>query len=69
MMTQCCKDCQERHEACWGHCEKYQEAKAKHEAARQARAKQLATDRAARDIQYHGLTKWREDKQKRRLKY
>ena len=38
-----CKDCEERHDVCHDHCEKYQEYKKERELIRKARAESVAT--------------------------
>lgn len=40
-----CKDCQDRHQACWQHCEKYIKAKQAHMDKTRARAEQKKMER------------------------
>lgn len=54
-----CFQCLDRHTACWGTCEKYAEEKAKHDEARKARQRELANDKDIRDVQYHGLKRYK----------
>lgn len=54
-ITECCKNCPDRHEACWGSCSKYQQAKAQHEKQKQARAQAINRNCAINSVQYHGL--------------
>ena len=42
-MIWCCKDCQERHYACHGHCEKYIQQKAEHDRMKAGADKKSAT--------------------------
>lgn len=62
MMTKICKDCSDRHPACWGSCPKYLEAKAKHDEIKRARAQDLENCKAINDVQYHGLAKWKKER-------
>ena len=54
-ITECCKGCPDRHEACWGSCPKYQHAKAEHDKQKQARAQAINRNCALNSVQYHGL--------------
>ena len=54
-ITDVCKNCPDRHEACWGGCPKYQQAKAEHDKQKQARAQAINRNCALNSVQYHGL--------------
>lgn len=62
MFDDVCKDCTERHQACWGSCSRYLEAKAKHDRVRQAAAKDRERNSALNHVQYHGLHKYKKEK-------
>lgn len=63
-LTKVCKDCPDRHPACWGSCPKYLEAKAEHEAVKQAYAKDRAADSLISGVQYYGLRRWQKERNK-----
>jgi len=50
-----CRDCGERSPGCHGSCEKYLDAREKHEALMDKWNKKGKADRAARCVQYYGL--------------
>lgn len=64
-MTDVCKNCPDRHPACWGDCPKYQQAKAEHDKRKQAQQKANETRVIINAVQYNGLKKHRKDKQRR----
>lgn len=64
-MTKACKGCTERHPACWGECPKYLEARAKHEKLKQAEAKRIEATCAIKDVQFHGLAKYKKDRRRK----
>lgn len=53
--TSPCKDCAERHPACWGHCERYLAVKAARDACREERWK----SNIARNVLAEGCIKAR----------
>lgn len=64
-ITDVCKNCPDRHPACWGGCPKYQQAKAEYEKRKQAQQKANETRVIINDVQYNGLKKHRKDKLRR----
>lgn len=50
-----CRDCEERFPVCHGSCERYLEAREKHEALMDEWNKKNKADREARCVQYYGL--------------
>lgn len=54
-MNSVCYKCEERHEACWGSCDRYQEAKAIADAQRKARQQAVVERSALNHVQYYGL--------------
>lgn len=63
-MTNVCKDCQERHTACWGTCPKYLEAKKEVDAIKKKRLDDVLTASAIGEAQYHGMKRCRNRKVK-----
>lgn len=62
MITNVCKDCDERHTACWGDCAKYQQAKAEHEKQKQARSQAINRNCALNSVQYNGLKRKKKER-------
>ena len=58
-MKMVCFKCSDRHTACWSTCERYAEEKARHDAVRIARQRELTNDKGIRDVQYHGLKRYK----------
>lgn len=56
-----CKGCQERHTACWDHCEKYQKEKAENERRR-------ALERADRSVRNYVCDEIRKSQNARAIK-
>ena len=61
-ITDVCKNCPDRHTACWGGCPKYQQAKAEHEKRKQARQQHHNTSSAINSVQYHGLKRKKKER-------
>ena len=61
-MTDVCKNCPDRHEACWGSCPKYQQAKAEHEKQKLARAQAINRNCALNSVQYNGLKRKKKER-------
>lgn len=59
-----CKDCPDRHRACWGECEKYQAARAELERVKAERAEARKRREALQAVQYtsYELAKKRRNK-------
>lgn len=57
-----CKECQDRHPACWGTCERYLEAREKLEAVKAEKLHGYHMVNVMNDVQYNGLRKYRKNK-------
>ena len=63
-----CRDCQERHTACWGSCPKYQKARAELDKFKADKASEFKHNEAVGAVQYHGLEKNKKRRKKCHLK-
>lgn len=54
-----CKDCQDRHPACWGTCERYLAARKELEARKAEKLKELRIEGAVNAVQYNAIRKYR----------
>lgn len=52
-----CKDCPDRHRACWGECEKYQKARAELDKLKADKANEFKYNEAVGAVQFHSLDK------------
>ena len=59
MTINVCYNCQERHPACWGSCEKYLAARKEHEARKAEKLKERRIEGAVNAVQYNALKKYR----------
>ena len=57
-----CKDCKDRHPACWGTCEKYLTAKKELEAKKSEKMSKYNMDCAMNAVQYNGLRMYKRGK-------
>lgn len=57
-----CKDCKERHPACWGTCEKYLAARKELEVKKAAKLNSYHMVSVMNDEQYNGLRMYRKNK-------
>lgn len=57
-----CKDCKDRHTACWGACEKYLAARKELEAKKAAKLSAYRMEGAVNAVQYNALIKYRRGK-------
>lgn len=57
-----CKDCRDRHQACWGSCERYLEARKELEARKAEKMKAYHMEGAVNSVQYNALRKYRKGK-------
>lgn len=64
MTVKVCKDCKDRHHACWGSCQKYLDAKTEHEKQKKAREKDKALNDMVDSVHYNG-----QKYERRRKKY
>ena len=61
-ITDVCKDCSDRHPACWGDCPKCQQAKAEHDKRKQDRAQAISRNSTINSVQYHGLKRKKKER-------
>ena len=54
-----CKDCQDRHQACWGSCERYLAARKELEEQKAAKLKAYHMEGAVNAVQYNAIRKYR----------
>ena len=54
-----CKDCRDRHQACWGTCERYLAARKELEARKAEKLKERRIEGAVNAVQYNALRKYR----------
>ena len=59
MTIKVCHNCQERHPACWGNCERYLAARKEPEARKAAKLKAHHMEGAVNHVQYNALRKYR----------
>lgn len=57
-----CKDCKDRHPACWGTCERYLAARKELEAKKAAKLSAYRMEGAVNAVQYNALRKYRRGK-------
>ena len=55
MAIKVCKDCKDRHPACWGSCQKYLDARTEHEKQKKAREKDRLLDDMIDSVHSNGL--------------
>lgn len=55
MAVKVCKDCKDRHPACWGSCQKYIDARAEHEKQKKARERERLLDDMIDSVHSNGL--------------
>ena len=55
MAVKVCKDCKDRHPACWGGCQKYLDAKAVHEEHKKREKKDRLLDDMIDSVHSNGL--------------
>lgn len=54
-----CKDCKDRHPACWGKCERYLAARANLEAVKAEKLKAYHIEGSVNAVQYNAIRKYR----------
>ena len=59
MTIKVCHNCQDRHPACWGTCERYLSARKKLEAMKATKLKAYSIEGAVNTVQYNALRKYR----------
>ena len=61
-MTRVCKNCNDRHPACWGSCEKYRAARADYDAAMAAHKAREARNSGAKDVLFRSIERQKRNK-------
>lgn len=59
MTIDVCQNCQDRHHACWGTCERYLAARKELEARKAEKLKAYRIEGAVNAVQYNALRKYR----------
>ena len=59
MTINVCHNCQDRHQACWGTCERYLTARKELEARKAEKLKERRIEGAVNAVQYNALRKYR----------